>query len=165
MICCSRTSILRLGGWCCLLELLVLMGGCKNARHAVEHAEVSGRVLVEGQPLPGGQVTFVTVKDGFASSGPIDESGNYKVQAPIGDVVIGVDNRMLMRRRGPQTVEHPKQPGAEEKQNVKGQWVAIPVEYSDPAASGLKYTVKPGPQTYDIQLSAKLNPPPGAPGP
>ncbi|HBI46455.1 MAG TPA: hypothetical protein DDY78_26920 [Planctomycetales bacterium] len=69
----------------------------------MEHADVSGKVLFQGKPLPGGQVTFVVVKGGFASSGPIGENGNYQIKSPVGDVEISVDNRMLQQQRGKPT--------------------------------------------------------------
>ena len=141
---------------CCYLSfgLLTLMVGCGKNPHEPEQAEVSGTVLFQGKPLPGGRVTFVLVKGGFESRGIIDENGNYTIKAPVGDVEIGVDNRWLAPRRGP-TNKRPilKKPGAQEAQRMKGRWVNIPSSYADPHASGLKYTVKPGSQTHDIELS------------
>jgi len=138
------------------------MVGCDNNPRSVDHAEVSGTVFFQGEPLPGGQVSFVAVKGGFAASETIDENGKYQIKAPVGDVEIGVDNRMLRQQFGkPTSPLRLKQPGAEESKPLKGQWVDIPPSYSDPHTSGLKFTVKPGTQTHDIQLSAT---PPGAPG-
>src|SRR5262245_6931507 len=100
-----RRGAARLAGLCCLsICLLVLTTGCNTPRSA-EMAEVSGRVLYHGEPLPGGRVTFVS-KGGqtFSGSGNIDEKGNYKVEAPVGDVTVSVDNRMLggvpVKRKG-----------------------------------------------------------------
>jgi hypothetical protein len=41
--------------------------------------------------------------------------------------------------------------------------VDLPNKYLDPAASGLTYTVTPGSQTHDIELSSKT--PPTSPTP
>src|SRR5260370_1315116 len=76
-----------------LLCLLVLTAGCSGGTGSVERAEVTGKVLFKGQPLPGGRVTFVTVQGGFAHGGTIDERGNYTLSAPVGEVRIAVDNR------------------------------------------------------------------------
>ncbi len=148
-------AILRLT--CCGLSLglLALMVGCNPTPHSAEHAEVSGKVLFQGQPLPGGQVTFITVKGGFASNGTIDENGNYQIKAPIGEVEISITNRMLVPRGGETNAPNiPKKAEAKEGQIPKGRYVRIPTVYENAHASGLKYTVKPGPQTHDIELSA-----------
>jgi hypothetical protein len=115
--------------------LITTRDPAKTARRPVELVEVSGRVLYNGKPLPGGRVTFVTA-DGFASTAVIDETGNYTIKSRVGEVGIGVDNRML-RERG---------------NKIKGRFVQIPAKYSTPDTSGLKYKVKKGHQTHDIEL-------------
>ncbi len=90
-------------GCCLLIGILVLTPGCKS-RHSVDRAKVTGKVLLQGKPLPGGRVTFLSVNGGFASSDVIDENGNYQIEAPVGDVKIAVDNSMVGgggRRGGP----------------------------------------------------------------
>jgi hypothetical protein len=150
--------VFRLACCCLSLELLTLMVGCGKNPRAAEHVEVSGKVLFQGKPLPGGQVTFVAVNGGFASSGTIDENGNYKINAPVGEVEIGVTNRMLQSIRRPKALPHPEKAGVKESQPMKGQWVKIPSHYEDPHTSGLTYTVKSEPQTHDIELSANSGP-------
>jgi hypothetical protein len=120
--------------------------------------EVSGKVLFKGNPLPGGRVTFAAIEGGFASTRPIDENGNYKINAPIGAVLISVDNRMLQPRRGARRgQEHRlKRPDSEvvEEEPIKGRrYVKIPERYANCDTSGLTYTVKPEAQTHDIELS------------
>jgi hypothetical protein len=137
--------------------LLVLVTGCPNKKRAVEHAEVTGKVLFRGQPLPGGEVTFVTTQGAFASSATVDEHGNYKISSPVGDVKISVNNRALGAGRGrgpgaPAKKQHPRPPGSGEPAEPKGRYVDIPSKYYDPGESGLTYTVVPGSQTFDIKL-------------
>ena len=142
---------------CCLsLGLLTLLAGCDKNPHSAEHTEVSGKVLFKGKPLPGGIVSFVAVNGGFTSTGTIDENGNYQIKAPVGDVEISVMNRMLQPSRGSKGMRPARLKKAEAKENrlLKGRWVKIPSHYEDPHTSGLKYTVKRGPQTHDIELSA-----------
>ncbi|HTU90792.1 MAG TPA: carboxypeptidase-like regulatory domain-containing protein [Gemmataceae bacterium] len=162
---------LRLACCCLSIGLMTAMAGCGNHPRSVEHVDVSGQVFFEGSPLPGGQVSFVAVNGGFAAPGIIDENGHYQIRAPVGEVEIGVSNRMLQGNGGlgggggPEGMS-PRQKKAKGQpvQRVKGRWVNIPAAYADPHTSGLKYTVKPGPQTYDIKLSASGPPPAGAPG-
>ncbi len=146
-------SIFRLAGCFLSIGLLVAMAGCGGSRNP-QHAEVSGKVLFQGKPLPGGKVTFVAVKGGFSAFGTIDENGEYQIKAPIGEVEIGVTNRMLQPRGEAKTMGRLAKAQAGESPPVKGRWVEIPSRYEDPAKSGLKYTVTRGPQTHDIELSA-----------
>lgn len=150
--------VLRLA--CCglALALLPLAAGCGKNRRSVEQAEVTGTVMFRGKPLPGGQITFVTTQGGFAANGTIDEHGKYQIQAPVGEVEIGVNNQMLQRDRSPREGSHPQAPDAEKSAAsapIKGRYIEIPSEYADPHSSGLKYTVKAETQTHDIELSAK----------
>jgi hypothetical protein len=151
---CYVQSIFRLHGCFLTIGLLALMAGCASSR-TPQHAEVSGKVLFQGQPLPGGKITFVSVNGGYSSVGTIDENGAYQIKAPVGEVEIGVTNRIL-RPRGGATGGIPRLAKAQagENQPVKGRWVQIPRQYEDPHKSGLKYTVTRGPQTHDVELSA-----------
>lgn len=155
---------LRLSCGCLSLGLLILITGCGGVRKGEEQAEVSGRVLFQGKPLPGGRVSFVAVNGGIANSDFIDENGNYKIKAPIGDVKVGVDNSMLEPKRfggggPPKGLNHPRPPGQEAQEKpIKGQFVRIPEQYKDPSTSGLSYTVKKGAQTHDIELSNNPTP-------
>jgi hypothetical protein len=166
---CLNKSILRLVCGCLLLGLLTGTIGCKKSLHSTTHEEVSGKVLFNGKPLPGGRVTFAAIEGGFASTRPIDEKGNYKIDAPIGDVLISVDNRMFLprdaKKQARQQAVHPKRPAAqaEEEGPSKGRYVPIPERYANCDTSGLTYTVKPGPQTHDIELTDKPSPSPAGP--
>jgi hypothetical protein len=145
--------------WCLPCCLLVLAAGCRPSR-TVEHVEVTGRVLYNGQPLPGGRVAFVTVVGAFASNGNIDEQGNYKIQAPVGDVTISVDNRMLRGQPLGKSEGMKKGAGRPEQPDpdpVKGTYKQIPSKYYTPDTSGLTYTVTSGPQKHDIELKDSQN--------
>jgi hypothetical protein len=145
----AKKLALRTTCWCCLAMGFFAPGlGCKG-KHSVDYADVSGTVRFKGQPLPGGRVTFVAVEGAFPGIANIEPNGEYKISSPIGEVQIAVDNRML---RGGRTTPHLTRPGAEEKP-VKGTWIHIPDRYWNPDRSGLKYTVKPGAQIHDIELT------------
>jgi len=153
---CRSARLVRLG--CLSLCLLALAIGCSQKKET-DMADVSGKVLFRGEPLPGGRVSFVS-KDGpaFSSGGLIDENGNYKAQAPIGDVKAGVDNDFLKTfggRKGqgaPAVKPGLKRPGSEEAQGPKGHYVPIPEKYRSPDESGLTYKIQEGSNTIDIKL-------------
>jgi hypothetical protein len=151
----------RAARWACwgslLFCLLVLALGCSRTPRSAEHAEVSGKVLYKGQPLPGGRVTFVSAQGTFASTGNIDEKGDYTIKAPVGEVKISVDNRMLSAlgaKAGalPRGAGRRPQEGGGEPNPVKGTYKPIPTKYYTPDTSGLTYTVQKGPQTHNIEL-------------
>jgi hypothetical protein len=129
--------------------------GCSGSK-APSSAEVSGKVTYNGRPVTGGQVTFVTVKGGYASGGVIDENGNYKVTVPVGDVKITVDNSML--GRGGRGVPRGggggmlKRPDSEAPTEMKGRYMDLPSKYANADQTDLTYTVVAGPQTHNIEL-------------
>lgn len=151
-----------------------LLAGC--GRVGEQQAEVSGKVSFKGKPLPGGVITFASAR-GYAATAVISPDGAYKLKAPIGDVQIGVDNRMLDKndpkrikaeQRGKSgrlkipTEVASKQQG---QQEVTGSYVFLPPRYSDPTKSGLTYKVTAGSQTHDVELSDAPSPASGAASP
>jgi len=133
---------------------LVLAAGCSGGGGGSKFAtaEVSGKVLFKGKPLPGGSVSFLPDKTGgVAATATIDEQGNYKITAPVGPVRISVDNRMLQQKAPHGHIL--KRPGADDPSLIKGQYVALPEKYYSPDSSGLTYTVEGGTQTHDITLN------------
>jgi hypothetical protein len=133
--------------------MLAVVWGC-GPRSKFSTGEVSGKVMFKGKPLPGGMVTFVAAKGGMASPGVIDENGNYKVEAPIGEVKIQVDNRPLEKKKGP-TGPILKRPDSEGPTAMKGTYVPIPDKYYDADQTPLTYTVKSGSQTFEINLDSQ----------
>jgi hypothetical protein len=151
-----RAGTARLARAICLLCLLLVLG-CTSKPKPPEFTEVKGTVLFQGKPLPGGRVTFVSVTGNWSGAGNIDDKGNYKLEAPVGEVKIGVDNTMLSppSRKGPQPpAAKPmlKRPGSEEPDQFKGHYVDIPEKYHSPEESGLKHTVAKGAAPFDIRL-------------
>ncbi|OAI38944.1 hypothetical protein AYO40_01525 [Planctomycetaceae bacterium SCGC AG-212-D15] len=143
--------------------LLVLVVGC-GAREGT----VSGRVLLNGEPLPGGRITF-RAADPYKNSvnAEVDEDGTYEAVLPVGDVAVSVDNRDLQPR--PNVVSLPRDVPLPDDVRAKlavsrrpaaapvstkagGRYVAIPPAYYDMTTSGLGFTVSGGPQTHDLRL-------------
>lgn len=150
-----------------LFPVMLLVGtllvGC--TRVGEQQAEVSGKVSYKGKPLPGGVITFAAPR-GYTATAVISPEGTYKLKAPVGEVQIGVDNRML-DKNSPKQKQAEKRSGAgrlkmptevaskleKGKQEVTGSYVFLPSRFADPTKSGLTYTVKTGAQTHDVELS------------
>jgi hypothetical protein len=95
-------------------------------------------------------VKFVADKGGAATSGTIDENGNFKCAAPVGDVHIAVDNRML-EKKGPQGPVL-RRPDSDAPSTLKGKYVKIDEKFYSPDTSNLPLKVAGGSQTHDITL-------------
>jgi hypothetical protein len=115
-------------------------GGCGGGT-----GSVSGKVLYQGKPLPGGYVNFLGEKN-VTKTSAIKEDGSYSVSGlPVGTAKISVQG--LMKRR---LADLPGQGGKDEK--VEQKEVHVPPQYGNTDTSGLTYEVKPGSQSYDIEL-------------
>jgi hypothetical protein len=118
---------------------IILLSGCGEPE-----ATVSGTVKYQGKPLPSGTVTFIG-KDNKVGTSSIDSQGRYSIaKAPIGEVTITVSTP-------PQMPKMPTPAGAPVMPTTET--IPIPKKYSTAAESPLKYTVKPGPQEYLIELN------------
>jgi len=143
-----------------LFGLLVLAVGCTSGpKRSTKHVDVTGKVTYKDKPVTGGEGTFVTVEGGFASTGRIDEDGNYKISAPVGAVKISVNNQMLRdttaaaKTGGMGAGKVPNRPEQFEKDPVQGKFMALPPKYASPETSGLTYEVKnESNQSFDIKL-------------
>ena len=149
---------LREGVNCCLATLALAtcagLSGCGGASTGT----VSGKVLYNGTPLKGGNVTFVPEAQGEHSIiSAIGEDGSYSVEkVPVGAVKITVETKSLKPKTNvPAYAPPPGSPGGYQPPDPNAmakRYVAIPDSYSDPEKSGLTCTVKGGSQPYDITL-------------
>lgn len=148
--------------------LLPLLLGCGGGT-----CKVSGQVRFQGEPLPGGMLTF---RPSNPKYNPVlvalDEQGNYEATLPTGEVQVAVDNRELRPRSNALTglppnlpakarqalsnTKPPSPPPAFDKPSAptkpRGKYVAIPEKYHTIDTSGLKFTVEPGSPKHDIEL-------------
>ena len=106
---------------------------------------VQGKVvLADGKPLTKGTVTFVPVKEaGRLATGEIQSDGTYTLGtkdlgagAPEGDYRVKVESPLTAPMPG----------------KAKESRVVVPPKYQDEDTSGLKVTVKAGPNDIPIQL-------------
>ncbi len=97
-----------------------------------ESGEVEGTVTLNGKPLTAGSVVFST-KDGIGP-GAIDKDGTYYApHVPAGEATVTV-------------IVPPWMPGS------KTAAPAVPKKYLDPATSDLKTTIRPGTNSFNVDL-------------
>jgi hypothetical protein len=146
-----------------LAFMLPILAGC-----APGTGTVSGKITYNGKPLPGAIVMF---QPAAAGQNPVtlalDAESRYSVTLPTGEVSVTVNTRdivpkvsMKMPAPGPEPDDKAKggpEGGADAAKGdgdarPAGNRMPIPDRYAKVETSGLKYTVKSGNQTYDIDL-------------
>ena len=127
------------------LALLTLAAvGCAG------RGDVSGKVSYKGKPLVFGTVQF-EASDKTIKQANIKEDGTYFVPGvPVGEARVAVSSQNPLSSDF-QPLQREGQPPRKPRPEVKG-WFPIPEEYQDLSKPKLTYTVKKGPNTYDIDL-------------
>lgn len=137
----------RLMVWAAVASILVLVAGCtKSGRPQVKTVTVSGTVQLDGKPLEGAEVNFLTNDyAGIATTGP---DGKYEMTAQAGE------NKVYIVKYDGEydpTMTQPDTPGAA---GAAGPKQLIPPKFSDPGKSELKFTVPDkGADNADFQLT------------
>lgn len=145
-----------------MMVSLCLLIGCERPRGTVE-----GEVLFDGKPLPGGMLSFVAIgpreKLTVEGSAELARDGKFQIDLPVGEVMVGVDNREFepMPATGPATLPGANLPADVRKSlsestkassKVSDRWVQLPERYYLPETSKIKIKVNKGPQKIQIEL-------------
>ena len=114
---------------------------------------VSGTVTYQGKALEKAQVVFHSESNGLAATGWTDAKGRYRLGTrSIDDGAMLGKYRVTVAARGPdKTLPGPSTSGMPGGNIVPGDPL-IPEKYFMPDKSGLSTEVKPGGNTYDIDL-------------
>jgi hypothetical protein len=152
-----------------LLLLVAAAGGCAGRAPG----RVTGRVLLDGQPVQGGILTFMPADmRGPSVSASVDESGGYAAELPAGDMLVSFDNRTLapptpraapplpkglspeIRAKLGRTDSAPAPAPPPETPARSGRYVKVPDRYYMIETANIKFTVKSGEQQHDIELTS-----------
>lgn len=137
-----------------LFLLPVFLTGCGGEQRGT----VTGKVLFDGKPLGGGQVTVTFVGEtGKVGHGKVDPEGKYMVEIVPGNTKIIISVPEFRTLAGGRVREmDPSKFGAkgsvvkaEERNKALPH---IPAKYGDPKQTPLSYTVKPGSQEHNIEI-------------
>ena len=142
--------------WCALVCLLAMVvvptAGCGDS-DAPDLVHVSGRVLLDGEPVPGAFVKFVP-NSGPASGGETSENGEFELMAPGNRVGAVVDSHTV-------TVTCPFDPAMGSSADGSTQAQAadsgcnVPVMYSDVVTSDVTVVVtEEGTTDLVVELSS-----------
>jgi hypothetical protein len=138
----SLRPLLTLG-----LAVVLLSSGCGDG--GPKRASVSGRVTIDGQPLPEGAITFIPEPPNQGpTAGGIIREGDYKIEGSKGPIV-GL-NRVEVRGaiRTGRTVPDPRMPSMQIDEVLN-----VPRRYHSP--SELTRALSSGENNFDFELQSK----------
>ena len=122
-----------------LMFTALLLTGCFQSGPKL--GEVTGTVTLDGTPVSQADISFMPTKGGRTAMAQTDDQGNYtliySMKAYGGEV--GENLVRVSKLTAPK-------PGANEVQS-------IPARYNE--QSELTFTIKPGSNTYNIELTSK----------
>lgn len=135
---------------------MLLMVGCGGPYDST----VTGMVTLAGNPLPRGTVSFIPQSQGAAAYGTIASDGRYVVRTGREEGVASGQYTVTVVASEPSAQARGKDGGPPPMgKSITPQW------YGDAATSGLNYTVEPGDNEINIELTttppAGWKPPPG----
>jgi hypothetical protein len=110
-------------------------------------ASLSGQLLLDGQPLDRGTITFMPTTTGPTAYGQVNAEGLYTAETgnrpglPSGDyqVIVAVVEKIPSK----------------DIQNPPTYPAIIPLKYKDPARSGITCSVEKGKNEFNVELDSK----------
>jgi hypothetical protein len=140
----SRPVACRLTPLCVVLFGSAL-AGCGGGPAGPELGAVSGKVTLDGQPLPNATVVFQP-DNGRASTATTDASGNYALQFSADEqgAVVGKHTVRILTYEAPFDDQGKPAPGAPEK---------VPTKYN--TETQLKVEVTSGSNEHNFELDSK----------
>ena len=121
--------------YCLLFVALIATVGCGDGRP--KRVQVSGQVLIDGEPVPGGSIRFVP-EGARPSSSDLDDDGRFNL-------------RCFEENDGAVVGTHRVQVAAREMDNGKLRWYA-PQKYSDVETSELTVEITEATDDLVIEL-------------
>lgn len=131
-----------------LLALVALAAGGCGGGSKDEGVTVTGRVTLNGDPLPKAQVVFEIPNSTEQRIGGVGEDGRYEVKGvPVGKVRVAVRTSFLQGQAMADRNFATKAGAKAERASV----VMVPARYENPGTANLEFTVEPG-KPLDIEL-------------
>jgi hypothetical protein len=134
----------------CRFALLCAAALCTAGCGGPYDSKVAGKVTLDGAIIPAGAVAFLPISSGPSGYGRVDESGSYvistgrEVGLPSGDYQVAVTATAPSQTT--KTADGGPPPAGK---------ALTPRWYGNKDTSGLKFTVKRGSNTIDLELNSK----------
>jgi hypothetical protein len=132
--------------------IVAAVAGCARQAPPPDFPAVTGKVMLDGKPLPGAGVAFVPTGStvGHGAVGATDDSGIYKLRgsrggegAPPGEYKVVISRWMLPDGKPPPRGVPPANSGAVE---------TVPPAYTNATTTPLKATVAEAGGSFDFEL-------------
>lgn len=117
-------------------------------------AGVTGIVMLDGNKVPRGTVTFNPVQGGPAAYARIDEDGSYTVRTGVEEGLPSGEYQVTVAANEPPPVEQTADGGPP----PSGKQIT-PLWYRTKDTSGLRFNIEPGGNEINLELTSQ--PPPG----
>ncbi|MFO0899630.1 MAG: hypothetical protein U0836_19555 [Pirellulales bacterium] len=127
-----------------ILLALALCVGCGESLPTV-----SGKVTIDGKPVPEGMISFQPQPSGAIAVAPIRPDGSYEVKT--GTATGLKPGEYIIVVQAPKGI--PPAPTAQNPNPKFERWV--PAKYGNPETSGLQLTVTSGSITHNLDLKSK----------
>jgi hypothetical protein len=149
----------RLGWITCLWGVGVLsVVGCGSGGYHGPTGAVTGRVTLDGKPIPQGSIVSFVSEAGFTATATVSGNGSYQLQT-AGNPEIPVSTykvSIVPPAQAMSETDYDKymsgEGAGEEVDATEAPSEVIPPQYADPATSGLSFDVEQGANTINIEL-------------
>lgn len=124
--------------------LTVLLTACGSSVEEVPTGTVSGTVTLDGKPLSGARVNFISGTAGAGAYADLQQDGTYAISEPIaaGDYKVYLSS--------PGLGDAP--PDESGNQDLKNALKDVPQKYQSDQTTELQTVIKEGENTFDIDL-------------
>lgn len=128
--------------------------GCGSGGYSGPTGTVSGKVTLDGAPVPQGCVVSFVSPAGFTASATVGADGSYTLQSADKSSIPAATYKAAVAQPAADMsgADYDKYMSAEGGQAAQAPAAAIPAKYQTVDASGLSYDVKEGPNTLNIEL-------------
>lgn len=121
--------------------------GCSSGS-SVHQVDVTGKVTIDGEPVPRGTITFVAEDGQTPTGGGIIEEGNYIAKVPPGDkIVMVLGNKLVGQEPEFDT------PGSAMRNVYE---TVTPPAYNAEHLTPLRATITESQENLDFELSKKV---------
>jgi hypothetical protein len=125
------------------IALLVVFAGCSRS----ELVPLTGKLTLDGAPLPTAIITFSNTTDGPSGYGSVEPDGDYFAKTGSQAGLMPGDYRISVVAHEPEVVTN--------RSIEKVPKTITPARYASPETSGLRYTLTSAGGAFDIALESK----------
>jgi hypothetical protein len=152
-------GIPRVFTWASLACLAGLAAGCGSSASAVKTVPVAGTVYLDGKPLPGVSVVFISPRAEFVGMGTTGHDGKYRLTRSLIPGKHGAmpgTNQVHFAEVDPNPPSEPPMIPASSSTPPRLQGNALPARYCNPERPELTFDVPDqGTDSADFRLTSK----------